>query len=839
MARALTRSLLGRRRPSPRLQAWFGAGAVAAASAALYSATLVRDVSTADNAELQLVAAQLGLAHPPGFPLYTILAHLATRLLPTFDPAFPVNLFAVLTSSATVVVVYALALRLGRSVPAALLAAASLAVSTTFWAQATVANVRSLTGLLAALVLWAAVQFQTTGRRRWLDLAALSLSLGVTHHLSLAFMGGIALATVAWQDRAAWRRWARPIAFGLLGCLPLLYLPWRSAELRDPGAFLHYALGLGFGGDFFYFIQPAVLWERLRVMGNVWTFQFPVWLLLGMALGWLRLLRRNRPTAVLLGGSVVIHTLITAAYRAPQTVEYMLPAYVAAAPCLAAALRPWSGRGAIWLRPAVLALLAGAVVLQGARGWSAYRPQIALRDARDYANGIFNDAPRNTLVLANWHWATTLWYLQAVEGARPDLEVVYVAPTGEPYAETWRQAIAAGLAAGRPTAATNNFAELRDALPLPQPLGEALLWPAEPLTALPHGFAPVEVVVGESLAVRGLAWSRPTVAQWESVALTLAWEPQVPLSGRFTLFAHLVGPDGALVAQDDVPTEARSDSLTLTRLTLTPRPGALPGVYRVLIGAYGHTAFDAAAAERRDLAELVMTAASRPPYTGHALWPSRRQDDGRRLIGYDWDTTLPNRPRLYLHWRTADGYVTETRDGPTAEAAGRRFDVAAQCRGGCAYVPLAHGVVWLGVDPLPALQAGQAVTRRQTFAAGRPILRDLVVSNALTGLAGDGAAWAWRSQHDGVPALGAIPTLKWIGGSRVRDPHPLAVPADAAAGQTVRETLLLYDAFTGQSIAVLDAQLAAAGPGIRVGETQGRSPAAAAQETAARRPSPP
>ena len=67
--------------------------------------TLAPDVLAADSGELQVVAAQLGVAHPPGFPLYVLLAHLFTRL-PIGSPAYMVNLLSAVFGALTAVVVY-------------------------------------------------------------------------------------------------------------------------------------------------------------------------------------------------------------------------------------------------------------------------------------------------------------------------------------------------------------------------------------------------------------------------------------------------------------------------------------------------------------------------------------------------------------------------------------------------------------------------------------------------------------------------------------------------------------------------------------------------------------
>lgn len=133
----------------------------------LYAATLAPDVLAADSGELQTVAAQLGVAHPPGFPLYVMLAHLFTRL-PVGSPAYAVNLLSAIFAALTVVVVYRTGLLLTDRHVAALVGALALGTATTFWSQATTANVRSLTTLLAALFIYALVSFRIATRARLL-----------------------------------------------------------------------------------------------------------------------------------------------------------------------------------------------------------------------------------------------------------------------------------------------------------------------------------------------------------------------------------------------------------------------------------------------------------------------------------------------------------------------------------------------------------------------------------------------------------------------------------------------------------------------------------------------
>ena len=82
------------------------------------------------------------------------------------------------------------------------------------------------------------------------------------------------------------------------------------------------------------------------------------------------------------------------------------------------------------------------------------------------------------------------------------------------------------------------------------------------------------------------------------------------------------------------------------------------------------------------------------------------------------------------------------------------------------------------------------------FLAARPIMQDETVSVAIVG-----PNYQWQALSDGTPAGGAIPTLKWIAGSRVTDTHRLLIPPGAAPG-TASLSLTVYDAFTQRILPV-------------------------------------
>lgn len=814
------------------------------AALALYATTAAPDVLAADSGELQVVAAQLGVAHPPGFPLYVMLAHLATRL-PVGSPAYQVNLLSAVFAALTVAVVYHTGWLLTRRRLPALLAALALAVATTFWSQATTANVRSLTGLFAALILYALINFRVamsgSGWPRadnWLMLAALFMGFGLTHHPSLIFLIAVGLLFIIVTDRSLLRsprRWWRPIAAGLLGLLPLLYLPLRagadvrgaSADLATLPGFLEHVLATGFRGDLFYYLAPADLAQRLIVVGNVMTFQFAPILLIGMLIGFVLLLWRDRRLALLLGGTFAAYAFVAATYRAPQTVEYMLPAYVPAVLALACALAylpdalaRFSAAGR-----AAGALLTALILVAALGQWpdhlSASGRFHEATDARDTAGRWLAGAPPDSIILAHWHWATPLWYLQEVEGMRPDVDVRFVYPTGEPYETTWARRTAEAFAEGRPVITTWVPAAPLADLPVPEPLGEAQFYPQAPREAFPHSPGGESMlldtieVIGYDASLRGAQALIPG----EEAVFTVAWRPLGELPDNLSLFLHLVGPDGVLYAQDDRPA-IPAEGVTLTQFRLTPRPGTPEGEQSIVIGV--------SSGARQEMARYRVQRSYERPLTRNPVWRAPTSSFHDALIGYDWDHTVEGHARLYLHWAgdSLDGYWTQVVDdgavaalvlppyrGPWGVPVTEwRFPRGAD---GGHYVPLGEGIVWTG-ETLNnvALSPGDATVLGEEFRSARPINRDLVVSVRLIGLEPDGVHWAWWDLQDSVPAMGAIPTLKWVTGSFVRSPHRVTASPGAPPGQTLTGALTLYDAFTNRPLPILDERISAKQPWI-------------------------
>ncbi len=184
--------------------------------------------------------------------------------------------------------------------------------------------------------------------------------------------------------------------------------------------------------------------------------------------------------------------------------------------------------------------------------------------------------------------------------------------------------------------------------------------------------------------------------------------------------------------------------------------------------------------------------------------------------------TLPLRPDAPAGEGQLTSGVYRPADGAQlAEAALANVRVPAQPFGGLSVpagaVPLGNAMWLTGYTVQGALaHAGETVTVDLRFLAARPITADYTVSVALVG-----PGYRWQTQSDGTPAGGAIPTLKWIAGSQIIDPHHLIIPSGAAPG-TASLTLTVYDAFTQRILPVLDPDLAARGLTVPLGTIEVR-----------------
>ncbi|MEA3407193.1 MAG: DUF2723 domain-containing protein [Chloroflexota bacterium] len=855
---------------------WIEVGVLLAALG-LYVHTLAPTVLPADSGEFQLVASVLGIAHPPGYALYTMLGKLFT-FIPLGDVAYRINLFGALCGTLTLSILVHLVRQASGSTGAALIAAAMLGLSPTFWAQSTTANIRSLTAAFTVLSADLLLHWGEKEEPRYLTAFAACFGLGVGHHTSLGLLGLPFLIYIIARAPRIFvepHRWIRPLLAFFASFLVLLYLPLRSGmgapfdptPIRSWGGFVNHALALGFRGDMFYYHTLPDLAARLRVWAVIMRLQF------GRLLPWATLLagmggvvpRKSRGTVGLLAGMWAVNTLSAMTYKAPQTVEYLLPSYVAMAALLGCGLGVAKLKMPRWTSALLMAPLVVATAHYGAANYGSFQQLHEDRSARTYAESILKDALPDTLVLSNWHHATVFWYLQTVEDVRPDVEVRYVYPEGDtPNQEVWLKRIEENVDE-RPVVITNRFHAFQHTDYHWIPIHDAWLVRREPLAQAPKDMVEKEAAFGTKVHMLGYTVEKEELAPGQEIYVRIYWQATGALDRPYSSFVQLLGPQG-VVGQDDVahetdhaPHELQVDTYRFPLLLHTP-----PGEYQLITGFYyaQNESLKRLPVEGKDhlvLQAIDAHAVEETSATLHQM--SQPFANGLRITGVDYDRSVAGQTRIYLHLRQsapstkrvqvcllqgekpiAQQMVPELSPGTAATLAldvpddlstvsltlatgegqpiprlgpwhhplGENLQLSLP-QHAVHYVPLGGEMAFLGLDPLPrSAEPGEDVELASHFLSLRPLKRDYSVS---VGLKGQGAKWERKA--DGTPAMGAIPTLKWIRDWRVRDPRKVIIPDDAPAG-TAEATVSVYDAFTLHPLHVLDERLVKEGYGTHL-----------------------
>lgn len=439
-------------------RAWpaaLGGATLALLALALYARTLAPTITLVDAGELAVAARELGVPHPPGTPVWAMLAHLAT-LLPLGSVAVRVNGFSAVCAALAAGLTLAAwrALRVtrpgatGAAAPAglaplgpALVAGGLLAVSHTLWSYATVTEVYALnTALLAGLLALVALG-RVPGGSFWpwaLAAALLGLALGV-HHLTVA-LSVPPLLVLGWSRRGELQR--RRVLAGVAlsaaaATAAYAYLPWAAS--REPlinwgrpdslGRLIAHVSGRQYSA--FLDLAPAALLQQLGLgllsLSGEWG---PASLVVAtLALVGLLSLRRRDPqlarAALLLA---VLNLAAKAVYGGAEDQDaYLLP--LVAGLALLAGYGLESALAAARSRPLRLTAVLLGPVLVGAAALANLGTcdRAGYRVADSFVEDALASLPEGGLLLtAEWQLYSPWLYYREVEGRRRDALLVDV-----------------------------------------------------------------------------------------------------------------------------------------------------------------------------------------------------------------------------------------------------------------------------------------------------------------------------------------------------------------------------------------------------------------------------
>ncbi len=427
------------------------AGAVFLAALLLFSWTLAPTVTLTDSGELIVVAQGLGVAHPPGFPLWVILAHLAS-LVPLGNVAVRINfssaLFAALACSMLTLVVSELMItaaylpaRKGgaqqrkRAVDSgidrllvfapALGAGLLMAFSRTLWSYATIAEVYTLNTLLILIVFFLMLRWRrriiadrrekggpVTIHDSWLYAAAavFGFALGV-HHVTVGLTLP-ALAVIVYRTEGLRFFTRRRLVYAALISIAAMvavyaYLPFAASR------------------------SPLINWGNPRSLQEIWWHitgrQYRVFLSFtptmmgGQFVEFCRMLLREFGPAWLPLPLVLAFAGFATAYRQDRTTFWFLLFIVIANLAYDLSYEIAEDKDAYYL-PIFISIAIGAGF--GTR-WLIQLTHYFI--AHDYVENLLSGVQPNGLLLTqDWQVASPMFYAQQIEQRRRDVKVVDV-----------------------------------------------------------------------------------------------------------------------------------------------------------------------------------------------------------------------------------------------------------------------------------------------------------------------------------------------------------------------------------------------------------------------------
>lgn len=452
----------------------FAGAAVFALALLLYAALVPLGLAQWDTGEMQTVPYILGIAHPPGFPLYVLLGWVWSHALPFGEVATRLTLLSALCGAGAAYLAYRAARELEAPPAAALASGALFALAPLVVQHVTRAGVEPLLALCAGLAVCAGLRFERTGSPRALAVAALGAGLTLAvHTLAIWFLPGLALLLAR---RGIARRDLRAAAGAfLVGPLLYAYLPLRSAVVGRLGLDPTVALGFAPGAQAFWdydhpaswagFVRhvsgaqfgasealgaPFVLAAYPSYLGRWWEIlaQPAGALGGGLALLGLAMLVARRPRAGLalaLIGFLAIPFSLRYGVLQDAAKYYLVAVWAGAVGAGAGASALVElGRDALARRGLAYALGAGLVfaaaqVVAGDPATYGRRHQV---DGAAVVRGVVAGTPPGAIVIAAWTYSTPLAYAEYVEHGLGGRQVV--------NDEAPRELIAGWLRAGRP-----------------------------------------------------------------------------------------------------------------------------------------------------------------------------------------------------------------------------------------------------------------------------------------------------------------------------------------------------------------------------------------------------
>ncbi len=423
----------------------------------LYVLTLCPTTDFIDAGELSTVAYTLGIAHPTGYPLFTLVGWLFSHLPVSASVVYRLNLMAAFLCGVSLYIFFRFLLSLMSEILppragvssgliryiSAVAGTITLGCSETFWSQAVAVEVYSLHTVFLSLLLFLflravrgeeGAESAAPGARRWYVFAFV-LGLSFTNHMTTILLAPAFLVLyfiTLGRGPKAWKLLLRMVLPFVLGLSVYLYLPIRAAQhpLLNWGnpveleRFWWHFTGKQYRVWIFSSSESAM--KQLNYFLTTVTPEFGYAAIVPAAIGLWSLLKRRKRFALFTGLLFVGCIGYAINYDIHDIDSYFLLAYFTIA--------IWCAIGVaeiiqyIRSEEARRLVAAGIVLVLIATGMSNYRnnDESDLRLVEQYTKSMFDSVRPNALIISyQWdYFVSAAYYFQIVEHYRPDVIVV-------------------------------------------------------------------------------------------------------------------------------------------------------------------------------------------------------------------------------------------------------------------------------------------------------------------------------------------------------------------------------------------------------------------------------
>ena len=199
---------------------------------AVYYWSTSRTVVLEDDGFFIMAAYFNGIAHPPGYPLFTVIAHIIS-CIPFGSVAFRLHLLSGVFASFSCIILWVIACKLFEDRICAYAAALSLAFSNIFWSQAIITEVYTLNAMLVLIILLLVLVSTTTHdtglRNSYFRWTLLTYGLALSNHWPLLILTTPMFIAVIWPVRREFiQSGIKGAGLVFLGLLPYAWMVIRS-----------------------------------------------------------------------------------------------------------------------------------------------------------------------------------------------------------------------------------------------------------------------------------------------------------------------------------------------------------------------------------------------------------------------------------------------------------------------------------------------------------------------------------------------------------------------------------------------------------------------------------